>query len=77
MVKRKCPVEIGDKVVTEIWLDKKAVVRTVIDVGPSKQCQSGWLVKADGGEVCKCCGFAPSKPTDYLDSSWFEKVEQP
>ena len=76
------PFKIGDKVTSDF--DPRPgmpeIVRTVIGVVECSNSQSGWLVKADGGEPCACCGRPKASPIvghlkEGVDSGWFKKVE--
>lgn len=66
--------KVGMKVTTRYVSEFKDVVRTILTVEPNERCASGFIASADGGEVCKCCGFAPAKPINWIGSDWFEPV---
>lgn len=77
----EAPFEVGDFVKTDFNENETDVVRTVVYVHKSIDSASGWLVVANGGEPCKCCGKKPGNPINGhsghgVDSSWFKKVEQ-
>jgi hypothetical protein len=74
--KAPAPFKIGDKVKLDRRGEEK-IIRTVIGVkdAPYPESGSGYLVQADGGEICKSCGRL-STETCWMDSTWFKKVKQ-
>lgn len=73
------PFKVGDKVTTDFYTDEADVVRTVMSVRRYANCTSGFLVVADGGEPCVCCGHRPGTPTpgpNGIDSTWFKNAEE-
>jgi hypothetical protein len=67
------PFKKGDKVHTGFWERETRIVRKVISVEESN-CEGGFLVEADGGEACECCGYK-GRPTPPLSCNWFSKEE--
>jgi len=64
----------GDKVRSGYWSGESHIVRKVLTCVAS-DCEGGWLVEADGGEACECCG-RKGRPTPPLCITWFAKVEE-
>lgn len=86
MVKKKTnpiseiqPFKVGDKVTTSFHIDDVTCIRTVIEVVQSNS-QSGWGVRADGGQPCPCCGRQGRMVQNYrgepIDSKWFNLIER-
>jgi hypothetical protein len=71
----KRPFKKGDQVRTGFWERETKIVRKVISCTASETTQGGWLVEADGGEPCDCCGYK-GQPTPPLSVDWFQKVEE-
>jgi hypothetical protein len=71
----KQPFKVGDKVTTSYHGSDKSVIRTVTNIIKKWDCESGWVVEADGGMECPCCGHRASVKTPPIDSGWFEMVE--
>ena len=70
----KKPFTKGDKVRTGHWERETQIVRKVLTCVAS-DCEGGWLVEADGGEACECCGYK-GRPTPPLGINWFSRVEE-
>lgn len=76
----KQPFEVGDLVTSDYYPKDASVIRRITKIYKAERTDA-WLVSADAGEPCKCCGAYPSKPIvggmKYgVDSLWFRKIEQ-
>ncbi|RKY28526.1 MAG: hypothetical protein DRP83_00565 [Planctomycetota bacterium] len=70
----EAPLKKDDKVRTGFYARETQIVRLVVSVR-KHDCEGGFLVKADGGEQCECCGYK-GRETPELSSNWFSKVEE-
>jgi hypothetical protein len=66
------PLKKGDKVRTGFWEREARIVRTVLSCVRSDTTEGGYLVEADGGEKCDCCGYK-GRATPPLSLVWFTK----
>lgn len=69
----KPPFKLGDKVTTTYYPDEHKIVRTVIGIYTHEGCESGYIVRADGGICCPTCNRKGTEITQPpLDSYWFK-----
>lgn len=65
---------IGRKFKTDFFFDEKEIIRTITVIKVNQDCSSGYMLWADGGEPCECCGRRPGRPIDGIDANWIKEL---
>jgi hypothetical protein len=73
--KTEPPFKKGDKVISDYYTDEALVVRKVTHVERRLDCQSGYLMSADGGEPCCQCDRPLGQPIASVDSAYFKPAK--
>lgn len=63
--------QVGDLVRSGYYREEEDVVRKVTSKAKSRNHGSGWMVSADAGTPCQCCGKPPGRPIPLVDGFHF------
>jgi len=69
-------IHIGRKIKSDYFKDQEHILRTVQVYLRNNDCSSGFMVWANGGELCPYCKTPPGTRLDGIDASWITFVNE-